>query len=123
MPTYRINETELQAWYCRYLDSLGVLYCASAGGLRTSYPQAVKMKRMGYKKGFPDIFIAEPRKQYHGLFIELKYKNKPTKEQKDWKIALESKGYRSLIMPHNLEIKPAQNWLIENTEFYLGIMT
>jgi len=35
------------------------LYCASAGGVRTSIKQAIKMKRTGYVKGFPDLFIYE----------------------------------------------------------------
>ena len=48
------------------------LYCASAGGMRTSFLQAVKMKRTGYVKGFPDLFIYEPRGSFYGLAIEMK---------------------------------------------------
>ena len=34
--------------------------------------QAMKMMRMGYRKGTPDILVFEPRGIYHGLLIEFK---------------------------------------------------
>ena len=48
------------------------LYCASAGGVRTSMKQAIKMKATGYVKGVPDLQIFEPMGKYHGLLIEIK---------------------------------------------------
>lgn len=30
------------------------------------------MKRLNPAKAYPDIFIAEPRGKYHGLYVELK---------------------------------------------------
>jgi hypothetical protein len=74
------------------------LYCASAGGMRTSMGTAKKMKASGYVKGFPDIFIYEPIGDIHGMAIEMKTrKGKPTKEQKEWQIKLEERGYLSYI--------------------------
>jgi hypothetical protein len=34
--------------------------------------QAVKMVRMGYRAGTPDVMVFEPRGVYLGLFIEFK---------------------------------------------------
>ena len=71
-----------------------LLYCASAGGVRTSMKQAVKMKRTGYVKGFPDIFIYEPKGQWHGLAIEMKTaKGVLSQHQKEWQNELIKRGY------------------------------
>jgi hypothetical protein len=75
-----------------------VLYCASAGGVRTSYKQAVKMKQTGYVKGFPDLFIYESRNGYNGLAIELKtLKGVASPEQKEWNKRLIERGYSAHI--------------------------
>ena len=83
-------------------------YCASLGGIRTSYKQAVKAKATGYVKGFPDLQICFPMERgvegeggtkrggvYHGLFLEIKKDKKsyPTKEQKEWIAYLNEQGY------------------------------
>jgi hypothetical protein len=75
------------------------LYCASAGGMRTSYLQAVKMKRTGYVKGFPDLFIYEPRGEFFGLAIEMKKEKGGTAspEQKWWRDELRNRKYESYI--------------------------
>lgn len=70
------------------------LYCASAGGMRTSYMQAARMKATGYVAGFPDIFIYEARGEYHGLAIELKKEDGyASTDQKKWISSLQSRGY------------------------------
>ncbi len=92
------SEAEIQAAVKNYLDAKGYLYCASAGGVKTSFTQAVRMKRTGYKKGFPDLFIYEPRGIYHGLAIELKREYQyPTPEQKAWITELDNRGYKAFI--------------------------
>jgi len=70
------------------------LYCASAGGVRTSMKQAIKMKATGYVKGVPDLQIFEPMGNYHGLLIEIKdIKGVVSKEQKQWIKELNERGY------------------------------
>lgn len=58
-----------------------------------------KMKRMGLRKGFPDMFIPIARKGYHALFVELKRDRtcKPTKEQLLWIDYLNKQGYRATV--------------------------
>ena len=71
-----------------------LLYCASAGGMRTSMTQAKKMKATGYVKGFPDLFIYEPKGDFHGLAIEIKTKKgKASISQIEWILKLEERGY------------------------------
>jgi len=62
----------------KYPDAL--FTCAPATA--KSVQQGVKNKRMGLRKGWPDLFIAEPRNGRHGLFLELKtQKGKVSPEQ------------------------------------------
>lgn len=78
----------------KHLRKRQILFCASAGGMRTSMLQAKKMKAMGYQKGFPDLFICEPRGQYHGMFVEMKSTvGVQSAEQKAWQKELEKRGY------------------------------
>ena len=91
-----MNEQNLQEAVVTYirLKYKGVLFCASAGGLRTSISQAAAMKRAGYVKGVPDFQIMEGRHGYLGLFIELKTKKgKLSTYQKKWINNLNDKGY------------------------------
>lgn len=80
------------------LKASHLLYCASAGGVRTSLAEARRMKATGYKKGFPDIFFYEPRQGFNGLAIELKKPGgSPTPHQRQWKADLEARGYKAVI--------------------------
>jgi len=49
-----------------------MMWNADMGGVRISIGYAAKCKKLGNKRSWPDIFIAEPMGGYHGLFIELK---------------------------------------------------
>ena len=97
-PESEANQQELVIKYLR-LAYPNALYCASAGGMRTSYLQAIKMKRTGYVKGFPDLFIYEPNADYHGLAIEMKKEKGgvASPEQKSWQEQLRNRGYSSYI--------------------------
>lgn len=76
-----------------------MLYCASAGGMRTSLSVAKKMKASGYVKGFPDLFLYHPTNKHNGMAIELKADNKgyASKEQKEWIKKLNERGYYAVV--------------------------
>ena len=104
----RNQEEEVQKLVVKYLKIKypKARYCASLGGIRTSYKQAVKAKATGYVKGFPDIQICMPvdrggvdNKGYHGLFLEIKKDKRSyaTKEQKGWIEYLNSVGYYAAV--------------------------
>lgn len=70
------------------------IHCPN-GGSRNAI-EGAKLKKMGVKKGVPDILIFEPKGDYHcGLAIELKIApNKATKEQIDFLADLEKRGWQ-----------------------------
>ncbi len=90
-----MKEYELQKAICQYLDLSNVLYCGSMGGnYQPHISVRMRAKKSGYKRGFPDLFLYEPRGAYHGLAIELKTGyNKATKEQLKWRDELNKRGY------------------------------
>jgi len=94
------SEYTIQKSICELLDLKApwLLYCASAGGVRTSIAEARRMKATGYKRGFPDLFFYEPREGFMGLAIELKRpQGSATPYQKKWKQDLEGRGYKAVI--------------------------
>jgi len=115
------NEAILQEFFAGWLTNKGVLFCASAGGMRTKIRTAIRMKKMGYKKGFPDIIIYEPRGNYCGMAIELKVDNYPSKEQTAWKDNLLARGYYAVIMPSMQEFDRCLGWLQEEVDKYLKL--
>ena len=60
--------------------------------------QAMIVKYVGLKNGFPDIQLPIPRGGYHGLFIELKRdkKSKMTLDQDEWQFILNDQGYKAV---------------------------
>ena len=61
--------------------------------------EAKRMKATGYKRGFPDVFVYEPRGSFHGLAIELKKDKggRVSTSQKEWVEALKIRGYKSVV--------------------------
>lgn len=66
------------------------------GGYRNA-KEAAKLKRCGVKSGIPDLCIPIAKKPYHGLYIELKRRDRSksviSKNQKKWIIDLRIQGY------------------------------
>ena len=92
----------------------GMLYATPNGGKR-SIGTAVKLKAEGVKAGVPDMFLAVPRGEFHGLYIELKrIKGGVTsEEQRDWLSRLALQGY-------DVEICRGAQAAIDRIAAYLG---
>jgi len=72
---------------------------AGAAGERLSMMKAIRVKRMGYTAGTPDLMIFEARKKYHALFIEMK-KTKGgvvSENQKAFLKKLNENGYKAVV--------------------------
>ena len=97
-----MSESRLQSEVVKYIGYKypKVKYCASLGGQYQPFQsQRNRARSTGYVKGFPDLFIYEPRKKFHGLALEIKtIKGRATKEQKEWIEALNERGYKAEIV-------------------------
>jgi hypothetical protein len=92
------SEFQEQCALCDWLDLKRVLYYAIPNGGSRHPLEAVNLKRSGVKAGVPDICIPVPRKDYCGLYIELKSKNgKPTLNQISWVADLNTAGYKAVF--------------------------
>lgn len=84
---------------------------------------------MGMHKGWPDLEVAWPCREWHGLFIEFKTpKGKATPEQSETLANLSSKGYRCEII-RDIEsfmalcidhFGPADEWDLQQLRAYLN---
>lgn len=72
---------------------LKMLFHIPNGGTRDAI-EGRHLKQAGVKPGVPDLFLAAPSGQYHGLFIEMKTETgRATEAQKYWIEHLNSTGY------------------------------
>lgn len=130
--SHRDLESGIQIALARYLDSKGVLFCASAGGARMAMSTAKRMKAMGYKAGFPDIFIYASRSRKNpktgrrrwlrGLALELKGPGGyPSPEQRAWAKGLRRQGYAAKICPGTFK-SPSEclDWAYKQVDEYMG---
>lgn len=70
------------------------LHHSPNGGFRNK-KEAARFKKMGTKKGFPDLFLFIANDVFKGLFIEMKSgSNTLTEEQKDMHRLLAEEGYK-----------------------------
>ena len=77
---------------CKYSE-LKLIFAIPNGGYRNKV-EARKLKATGTKSGVPDLFLAVPRNNKSGLFIEMKVgRNKGTNNQKKKIRALMKQGY------------------------------
>lgn len=99
------NLHDLLSYYLRVRHP-DIIFRTDAGGLKMSLGVSLKFhKKQSREKVYPDIFIPEPRGEFHGIFIELKreteiiynkhnqLKNDHLKEQKRILDLLYVKGY------------------------------
>lgn len=81
--------------YCA-LKGIPVAHVPNEG--KRSVVYGSRLKEMGLSCGFPDLVIPEPRKGYHGLFIEMKTRTgKATEDQKKWLSRLSKSGYLAAL--------------------------
>jgi len=100
------NETQEQIWLMRWSQQpsirgqypdLKLLY--HIPNERSDKRQAAILKKMGVKRGVPDLCLPVARGQFHGLYIEMKRTDggRASDDQLWWNEQLISKGYASVI--------------------------
>lgn len=93
-------ESELQRACVRWfrMQHPGVLLFHIPNGGKRGAREAAMFKAEGVVAGIPDLFLAEARHGFHGLFIEMKAgRNRPTPEQADAMQMLNASGYLCVV--------------------------
>ena len=86
------EQYKLFSW-TRYRPELRWMFAIPNGGYRTK-ATAGKMAAEGLKAGIADVFVPIPSKDYHGLFIEMKFgRNKLTELQQEFFEYATQQGY------------------------------
>ncbi|MGE0630938.1 MAG: VRR-NUC domain-containing protein [Pseudobdellovibrionaceae bacterium] len=75
---------------------LSLIWATPNGGHRHPL-EAAKFKMTGVLAGVPDLFIAEPKGKFHGMFVELKCTTKPTPAQMELIGKLHDRNYCTAI--------------------------
>ena len=77
---------------------LKFMFAIPNGGMRP-INTAKTMKNTGTKKGVPDIFLSVPKKEFHGLYIEMKRRKngRVSPEQREWITGLREQGYQAEV--------------------------
>jgi hypothetical protein len=111
-PSNRKQEFHVHFQICEWLrlEFPNVIFRSDLGGIRLTIGQAIQVKKLQKSPGFPDLFICEPRGQYHGLFMEIKSNfdslftktgkmrgEKHIREQADMLADLASRGYKAVF--------------------------
>lgn len=74
-----------------------LIHAIPNGGAR-NIVTAARLKAEGVVAGMPDLFVPEPSKGYHGLFVEMKVKGGRLQHaQKDMIDKLEERGYKCAV--------------------------
>lgn len=94
-PTEHQEQCSLVRWWeLTHPRMTQLLFAIPNGGARNAVTGAL-LKDEGVRKGVPDLFLAIPTGECHGLFIEIKRQNggKVDKAQKEMHEALRAAGY------------------------------
>ena len=114
VPTEHQEQAAVIAWCDQHRETKHIF--AIPNGSNKSPAAAAKFKREGLRSGVPDLFLPEPCRGYHGLFIEMKRTklSVTSKAQDGWLIHLASRKYCTTVANGAAEA-------IERIKWYLKI--
>lgn len=122
----RYAESDLQMALVQYLKEKypAALFKCDTSAIKLTMGQAVRMKKLGNTRAWPDLQIAEPRKNYLGCFLELKREGERIRrENGNWispHVAeqaamiekLNARGYYAEFVAGFSEAKKAIDWYL-----------
>lgn len=101
-----VSESVLQSqcvgWFKAQFPNIVIFAIPNAA--KRSFRLAAKMKKEGMVSGIPDLMVAEPTYEAHGLFLEMKRtpKDKTTDNQNYYLQKLSEAGYKTAVC-HSFE--------------------
>jgi hypothetical protein len=95
------SQTDLIVWWHTAHKDFGIpemlLYSIPNGGWRDPVGAKI-LKREGQRNGVSDLFLAVPRCEYHGLYVEMKAaKGVVSKEQEEFLKHVTAQGYEAKV--------------------------
>lgn len=100
VPLEEDDQVALIEWYDDWApDHLKFRLAASSGGARMAMKTAIRQKRAGNRKGYPDLNLMTPSRGFAGLFIELKRRKggRLEPEQAEWLDWLNAQGFMAVV--------------------------
>ena len=88
------------SWFDLQFPKLSRLLHHSPNGGKRNAREGARFKAMGTRAGFPDLILLYPAAGYHALLIEMKTKqrgSKQTESQKDYQRLAEAYGYKYTV--------------------------
>ena len=100
--TRKHDEQDLQVSVAQLLDSIPIFkdkWCHVPNGGARDAKEGARLKKMGVKKGVPDILIFKMTKNFYlGFALELKSKTgKITADQEAWLLSFKAEGWATEV--------------------------
>ena len=93
------NEDDEQATVIEFCELMKIVVVHIPNEGKRSQAYGARMKRLGMKKGFPDLLFPTPASGYHGLLIEMKTDktSRVSPDQRAWIAYLMRHGYYAIV--------------------------
>lgn len=130
LPTYESNTHAAVAQYLKVAYPRAI-FNTDLSGIRLRMSQAIKAKELRSSRSFPDIVVYEPRRGFHGLFIELKRTGEKThrkdgelvadkhiQEQAEMLRKLTERGYYATFAVGFIAAKAIIDWYLNERKEY-----
>lgn len=116
-----MNEHSIQTKVVQYIRTFHpeVIICSIPNGSGTTASNRLHLHQEGLLAGMPDLFIAEARHGFNGMFVEMKTtKGTESKEQKKIRKQLNDKGYLVFVASSDrTAINLIEDYLLRDDKF------
>ena len=110
---HRIQCAIVKWFYYAYPQYRGGLFFAVPNGGHRNIQTARNLKAEGVTSGVSDLLLLVPKREYHGLCVEVKTPvGRQSDNQKNWQRIIEAQGYRYEIVRSLDEFAELVRWYL-----------
>lgn len=110
---HRIQCAIVKWFYYAYPQYRGGLFFAIPNGGHRNIQTARALKAEGVTSGVSDLLLLVPKREYHGLCVEVKTPvGRQSENQKSWQQAIEAQGYKYSIVRSLDEFVELVRWYL-----------
>ena len=111
---HRIQCAIVKWFYYAYPQYRGGLFFAVTNGGHRNIQTARSLKAEGVTSGVSDLLLLVPKREYHGLCVEVKTPaGRQSDNQKNWQRIIEAQGYRYEIVRSLDEFAELVRWYLD----------